>query len=96
MTMIKQFGKKFVDHLGIHLYYPFSKVITLPHLLGFPIHFAYLIWYLSAAYNIAIEFELPIVLHILKNNRNDGVYSVAFAHFFTMLSWYQPLNDWIV
>ncbi|KAG8492316.1 hypothetical protein CXB51_009828 [Gossypium anomalum] len=93
IQIFKNFGGLVLKPWGIHPDYPFIHPIRF-EFVEQPNELKWFLWYLTHLYHIAIQFNTIDLLYYLKKAIRGNI-EPEQQNFFTFLSWFHPLPQWL-
>ncbi|KAK5776136.1 hypothetical protein PVK06_044095 [Gossypium arboreum] len=91
--VFKNFGGLVLKPWGINPDYPFIHPIRF-EFVEQPNELKWFLWYLTHLYHIAIQFNTIDLLYYLKKAIQGNI-EPEHQNFFTFLSWFHPLPQWL-
>ncbi|KAG8500692.1 hypothetical protein CXB51_002828 [Gossypium anomalum] len=93
IQVFKNFGGLILKPWGIHLDYPFIHPLRFTFVEQ-PDELKWFLWYVTHLYHIAIQFNTLELLDYLSKAIRGNI-EPEQQNFFTFLSWFHPLPQWL-
>ena len=93
-SLIKKIDLHIMKDLGIHPFYPLSKLLIWRDSFFMSKQLSYFYWYLASAYTIAVEVQTVALQTNLHSYLEKEDFQPAHQIQIEMVQWFKPLSWW--